>query len=407
MRRWGVRWLLVIVLAGCYSPQSTRCQPCNGIDQCPGGIACVDNRCQEAAGACLALDDSGTEAMPPSEPGACMGVLDRPMVPICPPAAIPARVDLPPMINTSNASECTYLEAANASIGKPELCVIAAQKIFVPLATRVIGSRPLVLLGRDLLEVSLSGRILLNGRNGDPDSSTIVPAGSNLCKSDPGSPNGMNGGSGGGPGGTFRGQGGRGAAGGTPGTDAPLVAPLPIPLRGGCRGGDGGTAGVSQLAGGLGGNGGGAIYLLATKIQIDSVVNASGGGSRASNNSFTGGAGGGAGGMILLWSTQAIALTDGAQIFALGGGGGSGAGITVVGSRGNDPVSPVFPAMPISAAGSGGGDGGAGGSNASADGGDGIPGQNGGGGGGGGGVGYIKSIPKLDVDETKIAPASN
>ena len=396
-----MRWLVVVALAACYSPRSTRCEPCSGISECPGGLSCVSNTCQETAGACAALDDSGTEAMTPLEPGACMGVQQLPFVLICPPDMLAVQKSLPASINTSNKAECTYITEAEAST--PSLCVIAAQNLAVLGETKLEGSRPLVLLARERLEISENGRLTANGVNTKPANPPQIPPGSS-CVSPPGSSNLSNGAAGGGPGGSFIGRGGTGAAGnGTPATASSTPPPLPVSMRGGCRGGDGGM--TNTVPGGLGGDGGGVVYLLGKTIQIDGVVNASGGGARAATGVLAGGGGGGTGGMILMWSPEPITLGSSAQVFALGGGGGEGGASAGggVSMPGNDPVSPVLPAG-TSTEGGDGGDGGGGGESTSVpDGRQGLSGGGAGGGGGGGGIGYIKTIPRLEAS-AKIAP---
>lgn len=375
----SVRSLGVLVLVtACYAPAGTRCEPCQGIAECPGGVACIDGYCQEAAGSCT---------MPSDGARTCYGVNTAPFIQFCDPPLSERRRDLTGDIDTNSA--CTVVTV----IGQVPLCLIAADIITTTNTIRVTGGHPLVLLARE--SMSIDGVLNLAGSR-DDTASTPLAAGANVeaCaspKGDTALPGG------GGPGGSHRGRGGRGGASAQSGTtDAPL--PLEVStLHGGCRGGDGGPAG------GLGGNSGGAIYLLAPKLEILGTINASGGGGRVASTS-TGGGGGGSGGMILLWSSGAIGFGNDARVFALGGGGSAGGTGSGPGEPGQDPRSPTEGAIATTQS---PGAGGAGGGPSTSDGDPGGAGAaTGGGGGGGGAVGEIRLIgPGTVVDGNKVAPA--
>lgn len=373
-----MRALVLVVLAACYSPRSSECEPCRGIAECPGGLACIDGVCRDDANACTAPGDGKQP-----DARACFGKATPPFVEICPVGAIPATRTLPATLDTN--LDCTFIDNA--------LCIVAADRLTVATRTRVTGVRPLVLLGRDELRIENSGVLDAAGHASVADFAT--PPGATLCTAPAGT--GADTFGAGGAGGSFMTAGGTGGAGSTGGTtlsSPPSAAPMM--LRPGCRGGDGGMAGTPMVAGPRGGEGGGAVYLLAPRITIHGIINASGGGARAALNPRTGGGGGGSGGMILIWSVLPIELDDVAQIFALGGGGGPGS--VAQGSPGDEPDGPMAPAGATPAttgAGDGGGQEGAG-----------LPqGGAGGGGGGGGGVGYIAIDPAVPNGE--IAPPPN
>jgi hypothetical protein len=265
-------------------------------------------------------------------------------------------------INTSSAGECTVFPQT----GGPELCVIAAENVML-MNVRARGARPLVVVATDT--ITLLGDIDVASRRFD----TFKVAGSNddSCVVMNTAVVGA-----GGNGGSFGGRGGLGGASDT----NPAASVIPTVLRGGCPGGSG-----NPLA--IGGSGGGAIYFIASFIDVGTAtINASGAGGDP--QMAGGGGGGGSGGMIGFDAPQ-ILVEPGAQAFANGGGGAGGAG---AGAASAGMQSPSY-----SVAGEGGE-----GDNNNADGGDGslasIDGAPGSGtsppgGGGGGGAGVIVIYP--------------
>lgn len=388
-------WVLAVLCFGCYSPPSYQhCQlTCDPAAQnaCPSGLACGgDGRCYApASGPC-----DGTDAAPPADdlaPG-CFGVDVPPFVRICPSNLVESSsITLTGSLSTDT---CPNDDPAHA-----DLCVIAASKIEIMGTLDVHGSRPLVIVGTQTVDVLGGATVDAAGHNGDSLARSPRPN-ANVCTAESGlGVAGMEGAAGG-AGGVLGGAAGDGGGASIAGAAAATFT-TPTNLRGGCRGGDGGSSGVGM--GGRGGNAGGALYLLAGTVRIAGTINASGGGGRRAS-SLGGGAGGGAGGMILLWGRTAPAIADTALILALGGGGSTGGGDGSAGALGADPLS-VAGAGPTFV-GSGIGDGGAGGGYMT------MPGQSGrdggqttgGGGGGGGSIGVIKSIPPITASGLAIAP---
>lgn len=290
-------------------------------------------------------------------------------------------LEVPPVIDTTTCNG-----GAHEAHG---WCVIGAQMLEVASDVSVTGSRPLVLLGSDLLTVE--GLVDASSHSASNPSASTSGPGANppMCPlAGPGTTS-VNGG-GGGAGGTLGTRGGDGGGGDNGVVDAGTagnVIPGELGLRGGCKGGRGGTPSDP------GGDGGGAVYLLSgTRIEIQGGVNASGGGGGAGKASKGGGSGGGSGGVILVAAPTIILY---GSLWANGGGGGGGAdngasgmtggGSTDAGSSGGGGIA----GSPLAGRGGNGASG-------TAEGFDGIDDQTGaGGGGGGGGVGVIRVFGAL------------
>jgi hypothetical protein len=289
-------------------------------------------------------------------------------------------------IDTSMAATCMPVLR-----GAEGLCVIAAQTIRVEELVHVIGSKPLVLVATNVIEISGTLDAASHRGLASPYTTAFVGAGANpggdACNA--GTPPVASGGAGGGgAGGTLTAPGGNGGnsknGGGTEGGTAG-TAPTIMGLRGGCRGQDGinGTPG-------LGGNGGGALYLIAkTEIRISGQINASGEGGHPGDTGFGGGGGGGSGGML---GFDAPTIMNNGAVYANGGGGGEGSGMVTEGAPGqeatNENQAPASQSFSNGGVGGAGGAGGPGTGPANGSAGESVDGF--GGGGGGGGTGLIK-----------------
>jgi hypothetical protein len=305
-----------------------------------------------------------------------------------------------PFDTTAGISTGTQLTCVTPSIGGAGACVIAAGTITISSSLRAIGTRPLVLVASDTINVPTSIDVGSHrlpteslGASADPTSG---------CNA--GTPPVTAGGtSGGGAGGSLVGAGGNGgsgsgAGGGTGGAHgtAPGIGTI---LRGGCPGQEGAGAGKGSR-----GHGGGAVFLIAGKnINVGGTIEAGGEGGAGATGASSGGGGGGAGGMIGL---DAPIITVTGTLIANGGGGGEGGNSTTAGNAGADAV--VTTSAPggsgSTATGGDGGNGSAGAAGGS--GGSGLDGgaNAGGGGGGGGGAGLIKGPPASLGN--KVSPAA-
>jgi hypothetical protein len=300
-------------------------------------------------------------------------------------------------LDTSDSTTCTRVIAQPNG---PELCLRTAGTISIGSYVRFKGSRPLVLLATDTIDVATAGTLDVSSFRTD------IGAGANtgICASvGDGAPNtstAANAGAAGGGGGGFgtaggRGGAGRGVAGGEGGGTTALAQ-----VRGGCHGARGGTS--SAGPGGEGGHGGGAVYLIAgNSITIAGAIRANGSGGNG-GTSKAGGGGGGSGGLIA-FDTPVVTIATSATMFANGGGGGEGGGASGGGSAGEDPK--VYSQRALGGhTNPAGGDGG-GGSLLATTGVNGGTDTNGGGG-GGGGAGRIK-VYRADVPVGKLSPPAN
>ena len=301
------------------------------------------------------------------------------VVQICPAQPPSGTLTLSGTLDTATASACKAYSVAQGQ--QPlDACVVTAQAVVVTGSFVVTGARPLVVIGRDSIQVASGSVVDVSSQH----SPSRTGAGALRCDAAADATCDFSDCSGG-AGGSFAavgGDGGDGANGANGGKPGAKVSTIDV-LRGGCGG-----AGGGGIFGGSGGGGGGAVALLsAGTITIDGAIDASGGGGTGAGGASAGGGGGGAGGMIVL---DAPTLTGAGTLIANGGGGGEGAGFGG-GAPGTEPVI----AMPLTGApgGSGNsnaGNGGVGAAGGSAKGGDGDDGSSGdGGGGGGGGIGVV------------------
>ena len=328
-------------------------------------------------------------------------------VTVCLAATPPADYTVGTATKLDTDTECTQVVAQTSG---PGLCVVAAQTIHINASLQASGSRALVLLATETLEVGAAGMIDVGSyRDVSGPVTEVVGAGAAsgaLCGTPTTGGNDDNGGSsgaGGGAGGSFGGAGGNGAtgrssAGGAGGLSVAASTP-PTFVRGGCSGTTGGAG--DGNAGGKPGAGGGAVLLIAgTSITNAGHVRACGMGGYGGER-LSGGGGGGSGGFIGL---DAPAVTSTGIVSANGGGGGEGGGT-------NDPgytASSGILGTAGAAGGTGnvnGGDGGAGSFGAAPMGYGGATDVNGGGA-GGGGAGVIRVFPAQSLGGTVSPPAS-
>jgi len=287
-------------------------------------------------------------------------------------------------INTNDTTNCTLVQP-QAQL--PMVCVIAGRDIMIPQGTtvRVHGQLPVAFYAtRTLLiagTVDVSSNVLGNKGAGGNTGTCSVAA--------PGNPGASaSGGAGGGAGGAFIGEGGGGGAGAGGFLGGMTTPEVPGPglkqVRGGCPGARGGN--VDTATGGTGGQGGGAVHFMAIgNIQLtdSAVINASGAGGSQSDPR-TGGGGGGSGGFIG-FSSPSFTVSAVARVYAIGGGGSAGGGISVKGDAGAEAIGPADTTMRLGFEGGGAGARGTAGAGEGGTGGT----MNGGGGGGGGGGGLI------------------
>jgi hypothetical protein len=347
------------------------------MNPCPIGLVCVPSSqtCE------LTLVDSGIDS-PPSRDGSAMGsgatCFGSGFVTACFAAPPSGTVVITGSVDTDTDSRCDTAITAT--------CTIAAMSLATTGSVRATGTRPLVLVGADA--VNIEGTLDVASHVGSDDGAA---ANNSACESGTSVMVGSLAGAAGGSFATVGGAGGRGADGAPAGKPAAAVAPTT--LRGGCPGqGTGDTPNGT----GSGGAGGGAVYLIAgSQILIQGTIDASGAGAASQGlpgGAPSGGCGGGAGGMI---GFDAPNIELAGIVFANGGGGGGGdAEEGGAGGAGADPTG-----VGAALGGAGGsaadplGGGGAGGDGAAA-GGAGATGGSGGadggtGGGGGGGEGAI------------------
>src|SRR5262249_17266644 len=168
------------------------------------------------------------------------------------PLADPAVLDAP--IDTTTSSRCVTPQSSSPELG--DACVIAGRSISVSTTVQATGTRPLVLVAADAIDIGETGTLAASSHATPPASG----AGSDPTSCAAGTPATTTATSGGGAGGSFGGLGGHGGTGGVGGTGA-TSGPTSAPdtLHGGCPGSD--AAGAAGK--GLGGRGGGAIALIA------------------------------------------------------------------------------------------------------------------------------------------------
>lgn len=374
--------LVGLLVAGCYSPTPPTGAPCpTGV--CPRPLVCspVTMTCEDTPG------DPTVDA--PADPDASTadGCYGAGMVTVCPDDPITGQdqvlINATTTLDTSTSMQC---EAYHLPSGAADnsFCVVAAKTITINGRLDVRGTRPLVLLGTNAIDIDgildvASHRTGTAGPGSNHAACVVAAATSRQ----------------GGPGGSFGTGGGDGGGSGLagPAIAAPEAA-MPSTLRGGCAGSSG-----AGTTGGGGGRGGGAVALISQSIQIVGTVNASGA-AGSGGGLDSGGGGGGSGGMIVL---DAPTVTVSGRVFANGGGAGEGGGGANPGNAGADPGSPTAPASGGGGGAGGGGDGGFGAAGT-------VEGEDGSsdtasGGGGGGGHGVIRVFPSQNLGGT-ISPAA-
>jgi hypothetical protein len=413
-------WAAAIVVVGMASACRLQLQEsftCTGDSSCgPGGTCEANGFCSFPDSACPSgrrygdLGGSGQcvggQPPPDAGPGApadarvCFGTAPFTFCFMTPPAGA-IDVSIPTTLDTVNGTMTgIQLNCATSMSGDEgnNYCVLAANTITINAPLRATGTKPLVLLAVDSINVANTIDVGSH-RMGATDSSGAGadPTGSGRCNAGI-PPSAVGGTSGGGGGGSFIGSGGNGAnGGGGNGGAHGSVTPLGTVLRGGCPGQNG-----AGLTPGKGGHGGGAVFLIAgNSITVGGMILAGGEGGEAGTGPGDGGGGGGTGGLI---GFDAMSITVTGTLIANGGGGGGGAsGSGTDGGPGGDADS-TSAAPGGNGGGTSGGNGGAG--SAGPAGGSGvIPGDaTGGGGGGGGGAGLIKGPPASLG--TKLSPAA-
>jgi hypothetical protein len=359
-----------------------------------GGLGCGRIRIQTSERADGGPPDGGGAAT--LDASFCLGTLVHTCLPTEPTDAV--AFDTATDIDTELSPRCEPID---------QFCVIAATRFEITARVTAHGSRALVLVAVDTID--LSGVIDVSSEL----ASGAIGAGANPSTCDRGAPPTD---AGGGAGGSFGGAGGRGQP--IQGIQAlPGASSRAIPsLRGGCPGQPGSTPDV-RGGGGARGEGGGAVALVASTIVLSGRINASGGGGGGGRTGPSGGGGGGSGGMIVL-DAASIPPQPAAMLFANGGGGGEGGGIAQDGS--GAIVSGLDGGVSTGPGPTGGAIGGKQGSNnQSGDGADGSLGTQldgadatdpisepgGGGGGGGGGAGFIHAPGIEQVSPPSLDPA--
>jgi hypothetical protein len=312
------------------------------------GLATILGGCDKLFGLSRVSDDTALDA--PSD----LATIDAPclgqgiLTALCLESPQPT-INLTSAIDTSSDPRCRKVPQDSG----PELCVLDAHDIVVSELVMVTGTRPLVLLAENSVEIT--SVLDASSRRG-----MRTGAGAQMCASGNGA-NGLNG-AGGGGGGSFGFSGGAGgsgqsgamfpASGGMPSTVSPQTA-----VYGGCAGGAGGIGGTSGVGAASAGDGGGAIYVIAgTQIHVaaGASINASGAAGGGALAKLNGGGGAGSGGFIALDAPMII--IDG-ELFARGGGGGGGGGTSAASSPGTEAIG-AGGAVPGGAAASGGSRGG-------------------------------------------------
>ncbi len=417
-----MRWVVGVVLAGCYSPSPKAGTPCSVTSECPAPFVCEIGVCGPGGhGGDSGLPDGDiTDADVAEDSAPSDAMLFTPSNGVDPSTALGLTEAI---VVDGNATFNVETGRITGALSRPSGVGVMNG---IGYEQRMFGTTPLAVFSFHSLEVQDPGRIQFSGTRavvfvvsrevsvaGDID---LAGCSAGACPG-PGGGNGTlytatGGGCGGGRGGVTNNNnagdsGGGGGAGGTNGAKggdddengnvlaggAGGLACIPEtlePLVGG-SGGAGGGPGV--IAGVRGGSGGGALQITAFgSIAISGVIDAAGGGGGAggtdpNGNNAGAGAGGGAGGGILL-EAPSVTLAATGILVANGGGGGGASNGTASGQPGQPGTRSTTPATG-GASGNGNGDGGAGAALAAPA----TPGENvvdGNGGGGGGGVGRIR-----------------
>jgi hypothetical protein len=378
---------------GCYSPKpfancELQCDPqAPAAEACPVGFACMpDHMCHSGSGPCVTAD-----AGVPVAGVSCYGHgVGRTCIKDTTLGALVLdgqAIDTDSQVCTANVT----LDGGTPSTER-QVCVIPGTTVVFMNMNTAIGSRPLVVIAVESLEVQMGATLDVSNPNG-----TAMSAAGSTWSGCPVSTS-LNGESktatlqpGGGAGGTFH---GRGGLGGLPGRGgAPPPNPLDLDyLHAGCAGGTGGNDGNGGSHAGPG-RPGGVVYLIGKTITIDGTIDASGEHGEGATSLPGGGGGGGPGGWIGLDTIDATAIDIGptANLVAGGGGGGGAANTTNAGSPGIDGDS-TNATQGAAGGGSAVNNGGNGSSRTSANGLPGLGQLNNAGGGGGGGEGAITHV---------------
>jgi hypothetical protein len=380
-----------LALVACNKENPDFCPAHPGEDGCPG----------------MGSNDGGTDGPeidgdPSIDARACFGADNYE---VCLTTVPSAPVTLPATVDTTSSTLCLTTQPAGwVSRGQPASCFIVGSMITAG-NVNVTGSRPLVLLATQTINVTGVLDVASHG-GANPKTGPGAPFGN--CQGFTATPSSSVSGGAGGAGANFMTRGGAGGdgnggmAGNSGGTTPTAPGTPPTALRGGCTGQPGGDG--DGTSGGAGGAGGGAVFLLAgTSITIGNagIINASGAGGAAGGDQ-AGGGGGGSGGMIVLYAPTLD--TPNGRLLANGGGGASG-GNNGGGVAGNDPppTTPQTPAAGILGPSNccAGGAGYGGGTPA-------VPGTSAGsglsGGGGGGGAGYIQA--SMTLGTANVSPTA-
>jgi hypothetical protein len=409
--------LVVLAVAGCYSPAPPAGVPCGEDDVCPGGQACIAGVCAKTDGVNLdaPADDSGPAI---DAPALCATWTARHFDPCMLPAPGGDLTLTPALAGYSwDTSKPELKGKMNTTI--PVTTMVVTQAVGPDVLVASVNNFTLDagvtvdLKGSRALLIAVWGNANIAGTiDASASYSVAGPGGAGASSNTLGCGGALTGDFGvattpatGAGGGAFQGSGGQGGnVGGLPGAG---IAP-PMNIQGGCAGGNGG-AGSSGLQG-IRGAGGGAVVVAAREsitITSSGVIHAGGGGGSQGRANYGAGGGGGAGGYVGL---DAPSVTVAGTLAANGGGGGGGASdysSATSGQNGRSDGSPALGGAGATASNVGncnkGGNGSAGGTLVGAAGGTSLC----GGGGGGGGAGYILIwSPALDVSGTISPPAT-
>jgi hypothetical protein len=296
-------------------------------------------------------DDPGTGTDGGLDPGKALAPSNLPPERCTMPFESPLEIDDDAVHEIDTDGDCDEVHVQPNGV---ELCVLASESIEIGKGARVIatGSRPLVLLARDHLEVhgaiDASANAAIDGpgaRSADDPASGRASTASGLI-----------GGSGGGHA-TVGGEGGpeeRHTSNGS-------VSVVPGPAGGASAGTvelrplvGGGRGGPSRFVANSGG-GGGALAIMSCGslvLRPGAVLGANGGGAGAGLDRCRAGGGGGAGGAILIEAVT-VQLMTGAALYANGGSGAGGSAVVgfdgcVRGYDGEDGHEDLTPAGLIS-----------------------------------------------------------
>lgn len=430
-----MRWLVGVLIAGCYNPSPKAGAPCSVTSECPAPLVCELGVCGGGGGGGGGLPDADlpdAEVLHDAAPADA--ALFMPSNGVDPSTAfaltLPTLVDGTATFNVDTGRITGALQRQPGAgvtnnigyeqrmFGTTPLAVFSFHSLAVTEDSKIqfAGTRSVVfVVARDVVvagEIDLAGCTAGACPGPGGGAGTLYVATGGGCGGGTGGVTNNNNfgdtGGGGGAGGTNGAKGGNddessglllGGAGGVaciPETLEPLV---------GGSGGAGGGPGVGPAT--RGGSGGGALQITAYRsITITGVIDAGGGGGGAGSPDPNGdnagaGAGGGAGGAILL---EAPTVSSTGVLVANGGGGGGSSNGTAAGQPGQRGTRTTMRAAG-GPSGNGNGDGGAGAALAAPA----MPGENvidGNAGGGGGGAGRIRVRAGMRLLTGTTSPAA-